>query len=84
MKIATPQKTIEILKKFDFAFQKRFGQNFLIDLHVLQKIVAGANLTREDVVIEVGSGIGSLTEALAEKAKKVITIEKRGRDEDGG
>ena len=74
-KIASPQKTIEIIKKYSFDFQKKFGQNFLIDLHVLDKIINYSDITKEDLVIEVGPGIGSLTQVLAEKAKKVFAIE---------
>lgn len=74
-KIASPKKTMEIINKYSFAFQKRFGQNFLIDSNILDKIVKGAELNKEDVVIEIGPGIGSLTQVLAEYAKKVIAIE---------
>lgn len=74
-RIATPKKTMEIIHKNDFVFQKRFGQNFLIDLNILDKIVLGAQLKPQDVVIEIGPGIGSLTQILAEHAKKVIAIE---------
>ncbi|GMQ59536.1 16S rRNA (adenine(1518)-N(6)/adenine(1519)-N(6)) -dimethyltransferase RsmA [Vallitalea sediminicola] len=73
--IASPKKTIEIIKKYDFAFQKKFGQNFLIDSHVLNKIVTSSDINKEDVVIEIGPGIGSLTQQLAENAKQVIAIE---------
>ncbi len=73
--IASPKKTIEIIKKYDFAFQKKFGQNFLIDSHVLNKIITSSNITKEDVVIEIGPGIGSLTQQLAENAKQVIAVE---------
>lgn len=74
-KIASPKRTMEIIHKYDFIFQKRFGQNFLIDLNILEKIVLGANLSKEDTVIEIGPGIGSLTQVLAENAKRVIAIE---------
>jgi len=74
-KIATPKKTIEIIQENNFNFQKRFGQNFLIDSNILDKIVLGAQLNKEDVVIEIGPGIGSLTQVLAERAKKVVAIE---------
>lgn len=74
-KIATPKRTMEIINQNNFMFQKRFGQNFLIDSNILDKIIQGASLTHEDVVIEIGPGIGSLTQVLAEKAKKVIAIE---------
>ena len=74
-RIASPKRTIEIINNYSFVFQKKFGQNFLIDQHVLDKIIKSANITKEDVVIEIGPGIGSLTQPLAEKAKKVIAIE---------
>jgi 16S rRNA (adenine1518-N6/adenine1519-N6)-dimethyltransferase len=74
-RIASPTRTKQIVGKYDFAFQKKFGQNFLIDSHVLNKIVRSANIDKEDVVIEIGPGIGSLTQELAENAKEVIAIE---------
>ena len=58
-KLSNPQKTIEVLKKYQFNFQKKFGQNFLIDAHVLDKIIQAAEITREDFVLEIGPGIGS-------------------------
>ena len=69
------KNTIEILKKYDFTFQKRFGQNFLIDTHVLNKIIAQAEITKDDVVLEIGPGIGTMTQYLCESAKKVIAVE---------
>lgn len=74
-KLSNPQKTIEIIKKYDFCFQKRFGQNFLIDGHVLDKIIAGAGVTKADTVLEIGPGIGSMTQYLAEAAGAVIAVE---------
>lgn len=74
-RIASPSKTIEILQTNDFQFLKKFGQNFLIDLHVLDKIIRSADVSEEDVVLEIGPGIGSLTQVLAEKAKMVIAVE---------
>ena len=74
-KLSNPRKTVEILKKYDFAFRKRFGQNFLIDGRVLDKIIAGAGVCRDDLVLEVGPGIGTLTQYLAEAAGKVVSIE---------
>lgn len=74
-RIATAKRTKEIISKYDFAFQKRFGQNFLIDSHVIDKIIAGSHITDKDVILEIGPGIGSLTQGLAEHAKKVIAIE---------
>lgn len=74
-RIASPKRTREIVRKYDFAFQKKFGQNFLIDSHVLGKIIDSASINKEDVVIEIGPGIGSLTQEIAEHAKEVIAIE---------
>lgn len=68
-------KTKEIIKKYEFAFKKNFGQNFLVDQHVLDKIINSADVTEEDVIIEIGPGIGTLTSALAKHAKKVIAVE---------
>ena len=73
--LGNPQKTIEILQKYDFSFQKKFGQNFLIDTHVLDKIISAAHITKEDMVIEIGPGIGTMTQYLAEAAGKVIAVE---------
>ncbi|MDR1017444.1 MAG: 16S rRNA (adenine(1518)-N(6)/adenine(1519)-N(6))-dimethyltransferase RsmA [Lachnospiraceae bacterium] len=73
--LGNPQETIKILQKYNFNFQKRFGQNFLIDTHVLSKIVDYADITKDDFVIEIGPGIGTLTQYLAEAAKKVVAIE---------
>ena len=78
-RIASPAKTIEILQSNDFQFLKKFGQNFLIDLHVLDKIIRAANIQNEDVCVEIGPGIGSLTQALAEHAQQVIAVEIDGR-----
>lgn len=74
-RIANYSNTKEILSKYNFLFKKNFGQNFLIDNNILDKIIATANIKDTDYVLEIGSGIGSLTQALAEKAKKVISIE---------
>lgn len=73
--LGNPQKTIEILQKYDFSFQKKFGQNFLIDTHVLDKIISAAHITKEDMVLEIGPGIGTMTQYLAEAAGKVIAVE---------
>jgi len=67
--------TVAILDKYKFNFQKRFGQNFLIDAHILEKIVEGAGVTKEDCVLEIGPGIGTLTQYLCEMAGKVIAVE---------
>ena len=68
-------KTKQIIKHYDFAFKKNFGQNFLVDERVLDKIISSAEITEDDLVLEVGPGIGTLTQALAKKAKKVVTVE---------
>lgn len=70
-----PQKTIEMIKKYQFAFQKKLGQNFLIDPHVLDKIINAAQITKEDCVLEIGPGIGVMTQRLAELARHVVTVE---------
>ena len=74
-KLSNPQRTIEVIKKYNFNFQKKFGQNFLVDAHVLNKIIAGAGVTKDDCVLEIGPGIGTLTQYLAEAARKVIAVE---------
>lgn len=74
-KLSNPQKTIEVLQKYNFNFQKKFGQNFLIDSHVLDKIIAAAEITKDDFVLEIGPGIGTLTQYLAEAAGKVTAVE---------
>jgi len=73
--LGNPQKTIEIIRKYEFAFQKKFGQNFLIDTHVLDKIIASAGVTKEDCVLEIGPGIGTMTQYLAENARHVVAVE---------
>ena len=73
--LVNPQNTIEILKKFDVHFQKKFGQNFLIDSHVLDKIIRAADISREDGVLEVGPGIGTMTQYLCENAGRVLCVE---------
>lgn len=67
--------TVQILDKYNFNFQKRFGQNFLIDAHILDKIVSGAGVAKEDTVLEIGPGIGTMTQYLAERARQVIAVE---------
>lgn len=74
-KLSNPQVTIDIIKKYNFAFQKRFGQNFLIDAHVINKIVAAADITKDDIVLEIGPGIGTMTQYLAEAAGHVYAVE---------
>lgn len=73
--LGQPQNTIEILQKYHFNFQKKFGQNFLIDTHVLDKIIHAAQITKDDCVLEIGPGIGTMTQYLAEAARKVIAVE---------
>ncbi len=74
-RLGIPRNTIEILNRYRFVFQKKYGQNFLIDTHVLDKIVRAAEITKEDLVIEIGPGIGTLTQYLCESAREVIAIE---------
>ncbi len=73
--LGNPQNTIEILKKYDFSFQKKYGQNFLIDTHVLDKIIRAAEITADDFVLEIGPGIGTMTQYLAEAAREVAVVE---------
>lgn len=75
MMLANPRNTIEIIRKYDFHFQKRLGQNFLIDAHVLEKIIRAANIGKEDVVLEIGPGIGTMTQYLAAVAGYVAAVE---------
>ena len=73
--LGNPQNTIAVLQKYNFVFQKKFGQNFLIDTHVLDKIIRSAEITSEDMVLEIGPGIGTMTQYLAQAAGKVIAVE---------
>lgn len=73
--LGNPKNTIEIIQKYEFAFQKKFGQNFLIDTHVLDKIVDAAGVTKDDMVLEIGPGIGTMTQYLAENARQVVAVE---------
>ena len=73
--LGQPSETIAILQKYDFVFRKQFGQNFLIDTHVLDKIVDAAGITKDDFVIEIGPGIGTLTQYLAYHAREVLAVE---------
>lgn len=73
--LGNPTNTLEILKKYNFNFQKRYGQNFLIDSHILEKIIDSAQITRQDYVLEIGPGIGTMTQYLAENAGKVAAVE---------
>ncbi|HHX12508.1 MAG TPA: 16S rRNA (adenine(1518)-N(6)/adenine(1519)-N(6))-dimethyltransferase RsmA [Clostridiales bacterium] len=73
--LGNPKNTIEILNKYKFVFQKKFGQNFLIDTHVLDKIIRAADITKDDFVLEIGPGIGTLTQYLCEHAREVVAVE---------
>ena len=73
--LGNPQNTIAVLQKYNFVFQKKFGQNFLIDTHVLDKIIRAAEITKDDFVLEIGPGIGTMTEYLACAAGKVAAVE---------
>lgn len=73
--LGIPANTIAILQKYNFNFQKKFGQNFLIDTHVLDKIITESQITEDDCVLEIGPGIGTMTQYLAEKAREVIAVE---------
>ena len=74
-KLSNPKETIQVIQKYQFAFQKKFGQNFLIDPHVLDKIIAAAQISKDDCVLEIGPGIGTLTQYLAENARQVVAVE---------
>ena len=73
--LGNPRNTIEVLQKYGFVFQKRFGQNFLIDPHVLEKIIRFSEITKDDFVLEIGPGIGTMTQYLAEAAREVTAVE---------
>jgi len=73
--LGNPQETIAVLQKYNFNFQKKFGQNFLIDTHVLDKIINAANITKDDFVLEIGPGIGTMTQYLCEQAAHVLAVE---------
>ena len=73
--LGNPQNTIAVLQKHQFTFQKKFGQNFLIDTHVLDKIIRSAEISQDDMVLEIGPGIGTMTQYLACAAGKVIAVE---------
>lgn len=73
--LSSPQNTLEIIRRHGFAFQKKYGQNFLIDSHVLDKIIAAADITPDDMVLEIGPGIGTMTQRLAERARWVAAVE---------
>lgn len=73
--LGTPTATAEVIKKYGFNFQKKYGQNFLIDTNILDKIIASAEITKDDCVVEIGPGIGTMTQYLAENAREVVAVE---------
>ena len=73
--LGIPQNTIAVLQKYNFTFQKKYGQNFLIDSHVLEKIMDAAEISKDDCVVEIGPGIGTMTQYLAERAGEVVAVE---------
>ena len=73
--LGIPQNTIAVLQKYHFNFQKKFGQNFLIDTHVLERIIEAAGITKDDFVLEIGPGIGTMTQYLCENAREVTAVE---------
>lgn len=73
--LGIPQNTIAVLQKYNFNFQKKFGQNFLIDTHVLDKIVEASGITKDDFILEIGPGIGTMTQYLCENAREVVAVE---------
>ena len=73
--LGNPKNTIEVLQKYQFNFQKKFGQNFLIDTGILEEIIEAAQITKDDFVLEIGPGIGTMTQYLAEAAREVAAVE---------
>lgn len=73
--LGIPKNTIEVLQKYNFSFQKKFGQNFLIDTHILERIIQEAEINENDMVLEIGPGIGTMTQYLCENAREVIAVE---------
>ena len=73
--LGNPTNTIAVLKKYNFNFQKKYGQNFLIDSNILEKIIENAEITKDDCVLEIGPGIGTMTQYLAENAREVVAVE---------
>lgn len=76
--LGIPRNTIELLQKYHFNFQKKFGQNFLVDTNVLNRIISAAEITKEDCVLEIGPGLGTMTQYLAESAREVVAVEIDG------
>ena len=73
--LGIPANTMAVLKKYNFSFQKKYGQNFLIDTNILERIISESEITKDDCVLEIGPGIGTMTEYLAESAKRVVAVE---------
>ena len=73
--LGNPKNTIEVLQKYQFNFQKKFGQNFLINTAILEEIIDAAHITKEDFVLEIGPGIGTMTQYLCESAREVVAVE---------
>ena len=73
--LGTPTATAAVINKHNFSFRKKFGQNFLVDMNMLEKIISSAEVTKEDCVLEIGPGIGTMTQYLAERAGKVVVVE---------
>ena len=73
--LGNPKNTIEVLQKYNFNFQKKFGQNFLIDTNILEEIIDSAGITKDDMILEIGPGIGTMTQYLCESARQVIAVE---------
>ena len=73
--LGNPKNTLEIIKKYNFSIQKKFGQNFLIDGNIVEKIVREAGVTKDDFVLEIGPGIGTMTQILCENAREVVAVE---------
>ena len=73
--LGNPKNTIAVLQKYQFNFQKKFGQNFLIDTGILEEIIEAAQITKDDFVLEIGPGIGTMTQYLCEAARAVVAVE---------
>ena len=73
--LGNPKNTIEVLQKYQFNFQKKFGQNFLIDTRILEEIIAASGVGKDDFVLEIGPGIGTMTQYLCEAAREVVAVE---------
>ena len=75
MNLSNPTNTLAIINKYDFIFQKKYGQNFLIDDNIVEKIVREAGVTKDDFVLEIGPGIGTMTQVLCAHAREVVAVE---------